>query len=198
MVLRPYIREYRPVMLGVDGGADALLEAGYTPDIIVGDMDSVSDAALGLRRGACRARLPRRAGARPGAAAGHGPRLGACFPAAGTSEDIALLLADDLRRQPDRRRRHALHPDRVPRQGPFRWIEHVADPAAGGQQARRAKGREQALPEPDFRLVAARSWCSPRSSRCSPGRAPRSPHTPMFEYFRAKWDTFLYWLTGLI
>ena len=44
--LRPYIREYRPVLIGVDGGADALLEAGYQPDIIVGDMDSVSDRAL--------------------------------------------------------------------------------------------------------------------------------------------------------
>ena len=29
--LRPYIREYRPVLIGVDGGADALIEAGYTP-----------------------------------------------------------------------------------------------------------------------------------------------------------------------
>src|SRR5690606_1967800 len=44
--LRPYIREYRPVLIGVDGGADALLEAGYGLDLIVGDMDSVSDDAL--------------------------------------------------------------------------------------------------------------------------------------------------------
>src|SRR4051812_17602472 len=44
--LRPYIREYRPVLVGVDGGADALLEVGLRPDLIVGDMDSVSDAAL--------------------------------------------------------------------------------------------------------------------------------------------------------
>ncbi len=44
--LRPYIREYRPILMGVDGGADALLEAGYVPDVIVGDMDSVSDRAL--------------------------------------------------------------------------------------------------------------------------------------------------------
>ena len=44
--LRSYIRECRPVMIGVDGGADALLEAGYRPDLIVGDMDSVSDQAL--------------------------------------------------------------------------------------------------------------------------------------------------------
>ena len=44
--LRPYIREYRPVLVGVDGGADALLEAGYVPDAIVGDMDSVTDETL--------------------------------------------------------------------------------------------------------------------------------------------------------
>src|SRR5205823_10722687 len=44
--LRPYIREYRPVLIGVDGGADALREFGLKPDIIVGDMDSVSDDTL--------------------------------------------------------------------------------------------------------------------------------------------------------
>ena len=44
--LRPYIREYRPIMIGVDGGADAILEEGYKLDMIVGDMDSVSDRAL--------------------------------------------------------------------------------------------------------------------------------------------------------
>ena len=42
--LRPYIREYRPVLIGVDGGADALMEAGYLPDMIVGRL------GLGLRR----------------------------------------------------------------------------------------------------------------------------------------------------
>ena len=45
-VLRPYIREYRPVLVGVDGGADALLEMGLTPDVIVGDFDSVSPRAM--------------------------------------------------------------------------------------------------------------------------------------------------------
>ncbi len=44
--LKHYIREYKPVLIGVDGGADALLEAGYKPHLIVGDMDAVSDAAL--------------------------------------------------------------------------------------------------------------------------------------------------------
>ncbi|MBZ0622189.1 hypothetical protein KWL02_015275, partial [Clostridioides difficile] len=41
-----YIEEVKPVLVGVDGGADALIEFGYTPDVIVGDMDSVSDEAL--------------------------------------------------------------------------------------------------------------------------------------------------------
>src|SRR6267154_2143305 len=45
-VLRPYIREFKPVLIGVDGGADALVEAGYTPDMIIGDMASVTDDVL--------------------------------------------------------------------------------------------------------------------------------------------------------
>src|SRR5450756_2497283 len=44
--LRSYIREYRPILIGVDGGADALIETGNRPHLIVGDMDSVSDATL--------------------------------------------------------------------------------------------------------------------------------------------------------
>src|SRR5260370_38337867 len=44
--LRAYIREFKPVIIGVDGGANALIEHGYWPDLIVGDMDSVSDKAL--------------------------------------------------------------------------------------------------------------------------------------------------------
>ena len=44
--LRPYISEYRPLLMGVDGGADALIEAGYKPDMIIGDMDSCSDDTL--------------------------------------------------------------------------------------------------------------------------------------------------------
>ena len=44
--LRPYITEYRPLLMGVDGGADALIEAGYKPDMIIGDMDSCSDETL--------------------------------------------------------------------------------------------------------------------------------------------------------
>lgn len=92
--LRPYIREYRPVLVGVDGGADAILEAGHRPDLIVGDMDSVSDRAL--RSGAEIVVHAYRDGRAPGLA--RVEALGitpVVFPAAGTSEDVAMLLADD-------------------------------------------------------------------------------------------------------
>jgi uncharacterized membrane-anchored protein len=93
--LRPYIREYQPLLVGVDGGADALREAGYKPDVVVGDMDSVSDAVL-----RCGAEIV--VHAYPD---GHAPGLkrveeldvpNVVFPAAGTSEDVAMLLADEL------------------------------------------------------------------------------------------------------
>ena len=44
--LRPYIRDVRPALVGVDGGANALIEEGYKPDMIVGDMDSATEATL--------------------------------------------------------------------------------------------------------------------------------------------------------
>ena len=44
--LRAYIRDCKPVIIGVDGGADAVIEAGFKPTMIVGDMDSVSDLPL--------------------------------------------------------------------------------------------------------------------------------------------------------
>jgi uncharacterized membrane-anchored protein len=93
-VLRAYIREFKPVLIGVDGGADALVEAGYTPDVIIGDMDSVTDDVL-----RCGAEVIVHAypdGRSPGL-----PRVqqlglsSVTFPAAATSEDLAMLLADD-------------------------------------------------------------------------------------------------------
>jgi len=91
-VLRGYIREYKPVMIGVDGGADALLEAGHSPHIIVGDMDSISDKALG-----CGAELIVHAypdGRAPGLARVQDLGIESItFPTPGTSEDVALLLA---------------------------------------------------------------------------------------------------------
>ena len=93
-MLRSYIREYRPVLIGVDGGADALLEVGLKPDLIVGDMDSVSDSTL--RCGAEIVVHAYRDGNAPGLERVR--RLGVepvVFPATGTSEDVAMLLADD-------------------------------------------------------------------------------------------------------
>ena len=92
--LRHYIREYRPILVGVDGGADALLEAGHRPHLIVGDMDSVSDAAL--RCGAEIVVHAYRDGRAPGLARVEALGLApVVFPAAGTSEDVAMLLCDD-------------------------------------------------------------------------------------------------------
>ena len=93
IALRPYIREYRPIIIGVDGGADAVLEAGYKLDMIVGDMDSVSDTALSS--GAEIVVHAYRDGRAPGQK--RVQTLGiehVVFPATGTSEDIAMLLAD--------------------------------------------------------------------------------------------------------
>lgn len=93
--LRHYIREYKPVLVGVDGGADALVEAGHRPDLIVGDMDSVSDTTL-----TCGAEVvvhAYRDGRAPGVerVESLGVEDFVVFPATGTSEDIAMLLADD-------------------------------------------------------------------------------------------------------
>ena len=93
-IVRPYVRDFKPVLVAVDGGADALIEAGYKPDVIVGDMDSVSDRAL-----SCGAELvvhAYRGGDAPGA--GRLESLGLPFAtvrAPGISEDVALLLAHE-------------------------------------------------------------------------------------------------------
>ncbi|TFV43565.1 putative cytokinetic ring protein SteA [Blastococcus sp. TF02A-35] len=92
--LRPYIRDYRPVLIGVDGGADALVELGYQPDMIIGDMDSVSDDVL--RSGAEVVVHAYADGRAPGLARVQDLGVDAItFPAAATSEDIAMLLADE-------------------------------------------------------------------------------------------------------
>jgi uncharacterized membrane-anchored protein len=91
-IVRSYIREFKPILIGVDGGADRLLEAGYSPDVVVGDMDSVSDKAL--RLGAEIVVHAYAGGRAPGRE--RVDRLGlpsALLPAPGMSEDVAILLA---------------------------------------------------------------------------------------------------------
>jgi uncharacterized membrane-anchored protein len=91
-MVKPYVRVFKPVLIAVDGGADALLDEGYKPDIIVGDMDSVSDQALGS--GAELLVHGYRDGVAPGAE--RAQALGLPYeivPATGISEDLALLLA---------------------------------------------------------------------------------------------------------
>jgi uncharacterized membrane-anchored protein len=91
--LRPYIREYRPVLVAVDGGADALLEAGYRPQVIIGDMDSVTDEALYSGAELVVHAYPD--GRAPGLRRLNALGLKAvALPAPGTSEDVALLVAD--------------------------------------------------------------------------------------------------------
>ncbi|MCE5204348.1 MAG: putative cytokinetic ring protein SteA [Coriobacteriales bacterium] len=90
--LLPYIREVKPVLIGVDGGADALREFGLSADIIVGDMDSVSDEAL--RSGAELIVHAYPDGRAPGEARLTTLGLqGVRWAMPGTSEDLALLLA---------------------------------------------------------------------------------------------------------
>src|SRR5712691_5052176 len=91
--VRPYVRDFKPVLIAVDGGAEALLEEGLKPDVIVGDMDSVSDRAL--RSGAeIVVHAYAGNGAAPGAARLDSLSVDYHIVAApGISEDIALLLA---------------------------------------------------------------------------------------------------------
>ncbi len=90
--LRPFIRDMRPVLVAVDGGAEALLGAGLCPDMIVGDMDSAGEAALG-----CGAELVVHCypdGRAPGRERLR--ELGLPYklvPAPGTSQDVAMLIA---------------------------------------------------------------------------------------------------------
>jgi len=91
-ILRPYVRDRRPVLVAVDGGADAILEQGLEPHMIVGDMDSASDEAL--RSGAELVVHAYPDGRAPGRERLDG--LGLPYkvvPAPATSEDVAMLVA---------------------------------------------------------------------------------------------------------
>ena len=91
--LRPWMRTARPVLVGVDDGADALLSVGLRPDMVIGNPDLVTEGAL-----LCGAEVvvhADREGRTPGLA--RADQLGVpavVFPVRGSSEDAALLLVD--------------------------------------------------------------------------------------------------------
>jgi uncharacterized membrane-anchored protein len=105
--LRPFIRDMRPVLIAVDGGAEALLQEGLRPDMIVGDMDSAGEAALATARPGRGGRGSYTTGrgtelvvhAYPDGRAPGRERLEALglpfklVPAPGTSQDVAMLIA---------------------------------------------------------------------------------------------------------
>jgi len=94
--LKPYLKEYEPVLIGVDGGADALMDNGFTPDIIIGDFDSLTDKAVHcgaelLHHVHPDGRAPGRENLEAlGFTAGEEYQE---FVAEGMSEDVAMLLA---------------------------------------------------------------------------------------------------------
>jgi uncharacterized membrane-anchored protein len=193
--LRPYIREYRPVMVAVDGGADALIEVGYRPQMIIGDMDSVSDEALGSGAELVVHAYPD--GRAPGLARLKSLGLDAVpLPAPGTSEDVALLLAD------------AMGASLIVLVGTHLTLEEFFDKGRPGMASTflthlRVGGK----------VVNARGVHQLYQSRIS-GWAllilvlaaavtvvvavVRSPVGPTLDdYFGVSWHTFSYWFTGL-
>lgn len=98
-LLTNFFADAKPLIIAVDGAADELLTIGLLPNVILGDMDSVSDKAL-----RCGAELIVHAYASstqpvtaPGAARCQNLGLSyMTFPVSGTSEDAALLLAYEL------------------------------------------------------------------------------------------------------
>ncbi len=92
LTIKNYIDEVKPILVGVDGGADAIVEFGYTPNIVIGDMDSVSDETLKIAEEVVVHAFPN--GRAPGLE--RVKNLGiepVIFKSPGTSEDIALLLS---------------------------------------------------------------------------------------------------------
>ena len=152
-IVRGYVRDFKPVLVGVDGGADALLAGGMKPHVIVGDMDSVSDDAL--RCGAELIVHAYRDGEAPGAA--RLERLGLTYSSVvGPGDQRGHRAAARVRegRRADRRRRHALQPDRVPGARPGRDVVDVRDEAEGGGDPDRREGRLAARQPPGRALAA--------------------------------------------
>ncbi|GAB3729678.1 putative cytokinetic ring protein SteA [Nocardiopsis nanhaiensis] len=196
VALRPYIREFRPVIIAVDGGADAVLEAGYRPDVIVGDFDSVSDRALAS--GAELVVHAYRDGRAPGfqrlTDLGHETVV---FPASGTSEDAAMMLADSS------------GADLIVAVGTHGTLEEFLDRGRSGMASTfltrlrvggklvDAQGvsrlyRSRISPWALFGLVAACLLTILVAAYSSP-----AGHVYL-TFLTARWDAFAYWMTGLL
>ncbi|HEV3475967.1 MAG TPA: putative cytokinetic ring protein SteA [Rubrobacteraceae bacterium] len=92
--LRTYLREVRPFIIGVDGGADAVLEAGWTPDLVFGDMDSVSEKGLRAPDHVLVHAYPNGEAPGLGRVRAAGIKDAKTLPAPGLSEDVAILIAE--------------------------------------------------------------------------------------------------------
>ncbi|MFE3194291.1 putative cytokinetic ring protein SteA [Nocardia sp. NPDC059240] len=91
--IKPFIKEYAPILIGVGRGADTLTRNGYRPDLIVGDPEEITATTL-------------KSGAEvilPADTDGHAKGLeriqdlgigATTFPSSGAPADLALLLAD--------------------------------------------------------------------------------------------------------
>jgi uncharacterized membrane-anchored protein len=193
--LRPYIREYRPVLVAVDGGADALLEAGYRPQLIIGDMDSVTDTALGSGAELVVHAYPD--GRAPGAERLDALGLAAVpLPAPGTSEDVALLLAD------------ACGASLIAVVGTHWTLEEFLDKGRPGMSSTFLTHLRVGT-----KVVNARGVHQLYHSRISAGAllilvlaaavtlvvaVASSPAGPILgDYFSGTWHSFAYWFTGL-
>jgi uncharacterized membrane-anchored protein len=91
--IKPFVKEYAPILVGVGRGADILTKAGYRPDLIVGDPEEITASSL-----KCGAEL-----ILPADTDGHAKGLeriqdlgigATTFPSSGSAADLALLLAD--------------------------------------------------------------------------------------------------------
>ncbi|WP_460758737.1 putative cytokinetic ring protein SteA [Nocardiopsis oceani] len=196
VALRPYIREFRPVIIAVDGGADAVLEAGYRPDVIVGDFDSVSDRALAS--GAELVVHAYRDGRAPGLQ--RLTDLGyetVVFPSSGTSEDAAMMLADSS------------GADLIVAVGTHGTLEEFLDRGRSGMASTfltrlrvggklvNAQGvsrlyRSRISPWALFGLVAACLLTILVAAYSSPAGQD------YLTFLAARWDAFVYWMTGLL
>ena len=196
--LKPFIKEYQPVLVGVGTGADVLRKAGYRPQLIVGDPDRISAEAL-------------RCGAQvvlPADADGHAAGLeriqdlgvGAMtFPAAGSAADLALLLCRSPRRVADRHRRpHRQHRGVLRPVTPAEQSVDLPHPAEGRGEAGRRQGRRHAVPQPGLRrsdrAAGARHADRGRSSRCG----CRAPTRRVVDWVVDYWNRFALWVQGWV